>query len=223
VQDPSQAEIIPICPAYEVMASVHSAQVDDTLVEAKAQMAEARESNDSPILPSDEDWHCDCLVSGRCNTDLICVESLLATLLSSPKSLHDLVELIEFLAIGAGPSDHTLKVSSEHIALTTDRSCHPLQLVQMLLRVDTKVFDVPRRGEDRIGNSRDQLDRLPIPPPAFTIEPINDGPRSGSWPSALLVLPGAPERLFALFARRGIFSEAIISDSDTTKVFAGKR
>ena len=29
------------------------------------------------------------------------------------------------------------------------------------------------------------------------------------WPSALLVLPGAPDRLFALFPRRGIFADLI--------------
>jgi photosystem II stability/assembly factor-like uncharacterized protein len=54
-------------------------------------------------------------------------------------------------------------------------------------------------------------------------EPINDGNRSGSWPSALLVLTSAPERLFALFPRRGIFSEAIISDGGAPRGFAGTR
>ncbi|HYA16371.1 MAG TPA: hypothetical protein VEF06_02840 [Bryobacteraceae bacterium] len=36
-----------------------------------------------------------------------------------------------------------------------------------------------------------------------------DDDRNSWWPSALLVLPGAPDRLFALFPRRGIFSDLI--------------
>ena len=39
--------------------------------------------------------------------------------------------------------------------------------------------------------------------------PLNDEGRGASWPSALLVLPAAPERLFALFPRRGIFSNTV--------------
>lgn len=39
--------------------------------------------------------------------------------------------------------------------------------------------------------------------------PLNDEGRGESWPSALLVLPAAPERLFALFPRRGIFSNTV--------------
>ena len=39
--------------------------------------------------------------------------------------------------------------------------------------------------------------------------PLNDEGRGASWPSALLVLPAAPERLFALFPRRGIFSSTV--------------
>ena len=54
-------------------------------------------------------------------------------------------------------------------------------------------------------------------------EPINDAARSGAWPSALLVLPTAPDRVFALFSRRGIFSETIISDTDANRGFAGTR
>ena len=39
--------------------------------------------------------------------------------------------------------------------------------------------------------------------------PLDDEGRGSSWPSALLVLPAAPERLFALFPRRGIFSNTV--------------
>ncbi len=39
--------------------------------------------------------------------------------------------------------------------------------------------------------------------------PLNDEGRGDSWPSALLVLPASPEKLFALFPRRGIFSSTV--------------
>jgi photosystem II stability/assembly factor-like uncharacterized protein len=42
--------------------------------------------------------------------------------------------------------------------------------------------------------------------------PLGDEGRNGAYPSALLILPGAPQRLFALFARRGILSTSIDPD-----------
>jgi photosystem II stability/assembly factor-like uncharacterized protein len=39
--------------------------------------------------------------------------------------------------------------------------------------------------------------------------PLDDESDSGVWPSALLVLPEAPDRLFALFPRRGVLSETV--------------
>ncbi len=38
---------------------------------------------------------------------------------------------------------------------------------------------------------------------------IDDEGRGLSWPSSLFILPGAPERLFALFPRRGVLSNTI--------------
>jgi photosystem II stability/assembly factor-like uncharacterized protein len=46
--------------------------------------------------------------------------------------------------------------------------------------------------------------------------PVDDGGRGASWPSALLVLPSAPETLFALFPRRGIFSNTVEGALPTT-------
>ena len=40
-------------------------------------------------------------------------------------------------------------------------------------------------------------------------ERLEDDDQADTWPSALLVLPSAPERLFALFPRRGIFSKLV--------------
>jgi hypothetical protein len=51
-------------------------------------------------------------------------------------------------------------------------------------------------------------------------EPIEEQEHSNWWPSALLVLPGAPERLFALFPRRGIFSDLIAAPENRTKTIA---
>jgi hypothetical protein len=42
--------------------------------------------------------------------------------------------------------------------------------------------------------------------------PLGDEGRNGAYPSALLILPGAPQRLFGLFARRGILSTSIDPD-----------
>jgi len=39
--------------------------------------------------------------------------------------------------------------------------------------------------------------------------PLDDGSDGGIWPSALLVLPEAPDRVFALFPRRGVLSKTI--------------
>jgi photosystem II stability/assembly factor-like uncharacterized protein len=50
----------------------------------------------------------------------------------------------------------------------------------------------------------------------FHWEPLDDEERGGWWPSAFLVLPGAPERLFGLFPRRGIFSDQILDSTGNT-------
>jgi hypothetical protein len=39
--------------------------------------------------------------------------------------------------------------------------------------------------------------------------PINDDAQGNSGPSSLVVLPAAPDLLFALFPRRGVFSTYI--------------
>jgi photosystem II stability/assembly factor-like uncharacterized protein len=39
--------------------------------------------------------------------------------------------------------------------------------------------------------------------------PLDDESDGRVWPSALLVLPEAPDRLFALFPRRGVLSETV--------------
>jgi hypothetical protein len=38
--------------------------------------------------------------------------------------------------------------------------------------------------------------------------PLNDTGRDGSYPAALLILPAAPDRLFAWFPRRGVLYTA---------------
>ena len=45
-----------------------------------------------------------------------------------------------------------------------------------------------------------------------------DDDRASWWPAALMVLPGAPDRLFALFPRRGIFSALISMPENGTTV-----
>jgi photosystem II stability/assembly factor-like uncharacterized protein len=39
--------------------------------------------------------------------------------------------------------------------------------------------------------------------------PLDDEPRGSSGPTSLVVLPASPDRLFALFPRRGVFSISI--------------
>src|SRR5262249_31497848 len=53
--------------------------------------------------------------------------------------------------------------------------------------------------------------------------PLDDEEHGSWWPSALLVLPGAPDRLFALFPRRGIFSDQIAAPETSTTTIARTR
>ena len=39
--------------------------------------------------------------------------------------------------------------------------------------------------------------------------PLDDEGRGLSWPSSLFILPEAPDRLFALFPRRGVLSNSV--------------
>ena len=45
--------------------------------------------------------------------------------------------------------------------------------------------------------------------------PLDDEGRGRSWPSSLFILPEAPERLFALFPRRGVLSNSVEVESGT--------
>ena len=47
-------------------------------------------------------------------------------------------------------------------------------------------------------------------------ERLEDDDQAETWPSALLFLPAAPERLFALFPRRGIFSKLVEGSTPAT-------
>jgi photosystem II stability/assembly factor-like uncharacterized protein len=45
--------------------------------------------------------------------------------------------------------------------------------------------------------------------------PVDDAGRGRSWPSSLFILPEAPDRLFALFSRRGVLSNNVDVDDGT--------
>jgi hypothetical protein len=47
--------------------------------------------------------------------------------------------------------------------------------------------------------------------------PMDDDSAGNSGPSSLFVLPSAPNRLFALFPRRGVFSTTIFTKETFTK------
>ena len=47
---------------------------------------------------------------------------------------------------------------------------------------------------------------------------LSDEGRNGAYPSALLILPGAPQRLFGLFPRRGVLSISIDPNQDSGSI-----
>ncbi len=51
--------------------------------------------------------------------------------------------------------------------------------------------------------------------------PLDDEGRGRSWPSSLFILPEAPERLFALFPRRGVLSNNIEGDGPAAPIHNG--
>ena len=53
-------------------------------------------------------------------------------------------------------------------------------------------------------------------------QPVDAGERHGSWPSTLLVLSAAPERLFALQSRRGVMYCSIERNATVTSVTGGR-
>jgi hypothetical protein len=72
--------------------------------------------------------------------------------------------------------------------------------------VSVVLFNPARQGEafasqdGRVFRSKDGGERW------LALEAANDG---RSWPSALFILPDAPDLLFALFPRRGVSSEMV--------------
>jgi photosystem II stability/assembly factor-like uncharacterized protein len=51
--------------------------------------------------------------------------------------------------------------------------------------------------------------------------PLDDEGRGLSWPASLFILPEAPDRLFALFPRRGVLSNSVEVEAGTPPVRNG--
>jgi photosystem II stability/assembly factor-like uncharacterized protein len=117
------------------------------------------------------------------------------------------------LALDSGQTGRALAATAQGLFRSTD-GCASWRAVENGLdqaTVSFAMFDSGRAGEalaaqfGRIFRTTDG---------GLSWSPLDDRGRDGSYPSALLVLPAAPRRLFALFPRRGILSIVIDSSQD---------
>lgn len=118
------------------------------------------------------------------------------------------------LAIDSNRAGAALAATSRGLFLSVDHcaSWSPLRAGLEQATVSAVLFDSAHAGEalaaqfGRIFRTTDG---------GLSWSPLDDKGRDGSYPSALLVLPAVPKRLFALFPRRGILSTATDSNQDS--------
>ncbi len=119
------------------------------------------------------------------------------------------------LALDSVPTGRALAATAQGLFRSTDgcASWTPVRGGLEPSTVSTVLFHPRRAGEalaaqfGRIFHTTDG---------GLSWSPLDDQGRNGSYPSALLVLPAAPQRLFALFPRRGILSTAVDSNQHLT-------
>ncbi len=119
------------------------------------------------------------------------------------------------LALDSARAGRALAATAQGLFLSTDgcASWTPVRGGLEQSTVSTVLFNPERSGEalaaqfGRIFQTTDG---------GLSWSPLDDQGRDGSYPSALLVLPAAPQRLFALFPRRGILSTAVDSNQHLT-------
>lgn len=109
------------------------------------------------------------------------------------------------LALDSGPSGRALAATSQGLFRSADRcaSWTPARGGLDQSTVSAVVFHPQHPGEAfaaQFGQIFQTLDG------GLSWRPLADEGRNGAFPSALLLLPAAPRRLFALFPRRGILS-----------------
>lgn len=124
------------------------------------------------------------------------------------------------LAFDAGPKASTSGVTA--IAATSAGAfrstdgCTSWSAVREGLRAETTslaMFHPVRRGEAYVSQGGRVFRSFDG---GMQWAPLDDDSGAVSGPSSLFVLPSAPDRLFALFPRRGVFSTTIVTYKETT-------
>ena len=111
------------------------------------------------------------------------------------------------LALDSGRTGEALAATAQGLFRSTD-GCASWTPVRGLdqATVSAVAFH-PRRAGEAVASQFGRVFRSTDG--GFSWSPLDAEGRNGAYPSALLFLPGAPQRLFALFPRRGILSVSI--------------
>ncbi|HWQ54986.1 MAG TPA: hypothetical protein VN442_14970 [Bryobacteraceae bacterium] len=121
------------------------------------------------------------------------------------------------LTLEPGPAGGALAATAQGLFRSTDRcaSWVPVRGGLAQATVSAVVFHPQRAGEalaTQFGTTFRTTDG------GLTWQPLGDVGRNGAYPSALLILPGAPQRAFALFPRRGVLSAWIDPQQGNTSI-----
>lgn len=121
------------------------------------------------------------------------------------------------LTLEPGPSGGALAATAQGLFRSSDRcaSWIPVRGGLAQATVSAVVFHPQRAGEalaTQYGTTFRSTDG------GVSWQPLGNVGRNRAYPSALLILPGAPQRAFALFPRRGVLSVSIDPKQDNTSI-----
>lgn len=121
------------------------------------------------------------------------------------------------LTLDSGPAGEALAATSQGLFRSTDRcaSWSPVRAGLQQGTVSAVVFHPQHAGEALAAQFGIVFRTTDA---GRSWRPLGDQGRNGAFPSTLLVLPGAPQRLFALFPRRGVLSISIDPDQSSSPI-----
>ncbi len=119
------------------------------------------------------------------------------------------------LAFDANPGGAALAATAQGLFRSTDRcaSWSPVRGGLEQATVSSVVF-LPQRAGEAVAAQFGKL--FYTTDGGVSWRPLGDQGRNGAYPSALIVLPEAPQRVFALFPRRGVLSTSITDNTSNT-------